>query len=263
MIHALPAAGGPVIPNFGGASSCVVQNGTFCTSWFTGHWGSTFQPALIQHIELTLIAVAIGFVIAFSLALVAHRYGRVAAPVTFIGSLLYTIPSLTAFEILVPIFGINRITVEIALVSYTLLVLFVNSLAGLSGVSPEIRDAASGLGYTSFQTVLHVDIPLALPTIFAGLRVATVTIVSLATVAAYILPEGLGNLILLAENRSGFKTELIGAGALAILLALAADFLLVGLQKLLSPPSLLWIKRHLRLGLDVRSVRGLAAEGMA
>jgi osmoprotectant transport system permease protein len=263
VIHTLPAAGGPVIPNFGGASTCVVQNGTFCTSWFTSHWGSTFQPALIQHIELTVIAVAIGFVIAFGLALVAHRFGKVASPVTFIGSLLYTIPSLTAFEILAPIFGINRVTVEIALVSYTLLVLFTNSLAGLSNVSPEIRDAAAGLGYTPLQTMLHVDIPLAVPYIFAGLRVAVVTIVSLATVAAYILPEGLGNLILLAENRSGFKTELIAAGALAILLALAFDFLLVGLQKLLSPPALLWIKRHLGFGFNVRTASGLTLEPTA
>lgn len=237
MIASPPVAGGggPVLPNFGGASACVVKNGDFCWSWVTQNWTSELQPRLFQHIELTVIAVAIGFVIAFSLALLAHRHGWVAAPVTLIGSLLYTIPSLTAFEILAPIFGINRITVEIALVSYTLLILFVNSLAGLSGVSPEVRDAAAGIGLTARQTILRVEIPLAMPTIFAGLRVATVTTVSLATVAAYILPQGLGILVFNAANDSGFKTEYVVAGVLAILLALAFDLVLVGSQKLLMP----------------------------
>jgi osmoprotectant transport system permease protein len=239
VIQLLSGGGGPVIPNFGGGtSSCIIKNGDFCWSWFTQNWSSRIQPRLVEHIELTVIAVAIGFVIAFSLALIAHRYGWVATPVTLVGSLLYTIPSLTAFEILAPIFGVNRITVEIALVSYTLLILFVNTLAGLSGVSPEVRDAAAGIGLTARQTLVRVEIPLALPTIFAGLRVATVTIVSLATVAAYILPQGLGFLVFDAAHNSGFKTEYVSAGLLAILLALAADFLLVGLQKLLTP----WVR---------------------
>ncbi len=236
MTVILPASGsGPVIPNFGGASRCVRTNGGFCWNWFTSHWGNTFEPALVQHIELTLIAVGIGFAIAFVLALAAHRARWLVPPVTFVTSLLYTIPSLAAFEILVPITGINRVTVEIALVSYTLLVLFTNTLAGLSGVSAEVRDAAAGIGLTPRQTLLRVELPLALPTIFAGLRVATVTIISLATVAAYILPQGLGKVIFDALHNGDFNTKFIAAGVLAIILALAADALLAGAQRILTP----------------------------
>lgn len=236
MTGGLPTSGsGPVIPNFGGASHCVRTNGGFCWNWFTSHWGNTFEPALVQHIELTLIAVAIGFAIAFVLALAAHRARWLVPPVTFVTSLLYTIPSLAAFEILVPLTGINRVTVEIALVSYTLLVLFTNTLAGLSGVSAEVRDAAAGIGLTPRQTLLRVELPLALPTIFAGLRVATVTIISLATVAAYILPQGLGKVIFDALHNGDFNTKFIAAGVLAIILALVADALLAGAQRLLTP----------------------------
>lgn len=231
----LVSGSGPVIPDFGGASRCVRTNGGFCWNWFTSHWGSTFQPALIQHIELTVIAVGIGFAIAFVLALAAHRAHWLVPPVTFVTSLLYTIPSLAAFEILVPLTGINRVTVEIALVSYTLLVLFTNTLAGLSGVSSEVRDAAVGIGLTARQTLVRVELPLALPTIFAGLRVATVTIISLATVAAYILPQGLGKIIFDALNNGDFNTSFIAAGVLAIALALIADGLLAGAQKVLTP----------------------------
>jgi osmoprotectant transport system permease protein len=234
-VGAVLAGGGPVIPNFGQTTSCVKQNKTFCMGWFTGHWGNTFQPALIQHIELTAIAVAIGFAIAFTLALVAHRHRWLAPPVTVVTSILYTIPSVAAFELLVPFTGLSRTTIEIPLVGYTLLVLFTNTLAGLSGVSAEVRDAATGIGLTPRQTLWRVELPLALPTIFAGLRVATVTIVSLATIAAFITPLGLGAPIFFAISTGLFNTEFIAAGALAILLALAADFLLVGAQHLLTP----------------------------
>ncbi len=235
MTLAVPTGGGPVIPDFGQPSSCVAHNGTFCASWFMQHWNSIFQPALIQHVELTAIAVALGFGISFVLAVAAHRARWLVPPVTFATSLLYTIPSLTAFEILVPITGLSRLTVEIPLVAYTLLVLFTNTLAGLSGVSAEVRDAATGIGLTARQTLLRVELPLALPTIFAGLRVAIVTTISLATIAAFITPLGLGQPIFDALSKGAFNTELIGAGVLAIFIALVADFLLVGAQRLLTP----------------------------
>lgn len=231
----LLAAAAPVIPNLGGTDSCVTQNGTFCWGWFKQHWGDTFEPALLDHIRLTVIAVAIGFAISFLLAIIAHRYRWVASPVTFLSSLLYTIPSLAAFEILVTITGINDVTVEIALVSYTLLILFTNTLAGLSGVSPEVTDAARGIGLQPGQLLLRVELPLALPTIIAGLRVAVVTIISLATIAAYIVPEGLGKPIFDALGSGNFNTKFIAAGVLCVALALVADALFAGLQRVLTP----------------------------
>ncbi len=231
---AVLAAGGPVIPNYGKPSACVAANGVFCSSWFTAHWSSIFQPALVQHIELCAIAVAIGFAISFFLAVVAHRNRWMVPPITFVTSLLYTIPSLTAFEILTPITGLSRLTIEIPLVAYTLLVLFTNTLAGLSGVSADVRDASTGIGLTARQTLWRVELPLALPTIFAGLRVAIVTTISLATIAAFITPLGLGAPIFDGLGKS-FNTETIGAGVLAILIALVADFLMVGAQRALTP----------------------------
>lgn len=235
VVAAAGSSGGPVIPNFGTTSGCVVDNKAFCWGWFTGHWNSIFEPALVQHIELTAIAVGIGFVIAFTLAVLAHRARWLAAPVTLLGSLLYTIPSLAAFEILVSITGINWYTVEIALVSYTLLILFTNTLAGLSAVSPEVLDAAHGIGLTPRQTLWRIELPLALPTIIAGLRVAVVTIISLATVAAYIVPAGLGKPIFDAISSGGFNTKFVAAGGLCIALALVADAVFAVLQRLLTP----------------------------
>lgn len=230
---------GPVIPVFH-SSSCAIKNGTFCWGWFKSHWSTEFEPALMQHIGMTLVAIGIGFAIAFTLAVAAHFAHILIKPVTFLGSLLYTIPSLAAFEVLVPITGINYFTVELALVSYTLLILFTNTLAGLSGVSPDVLDAARGMGLTRMETLVRVELPLALPTIVAGLRVATVTVISLATVAAFgLIPKGLGQPILSALNRNDFKTELIAGGVLCILLALLADALLAVAQRILTP----WTRR--------------------
>jgi osmoprotectant transport system permease protein len=228
---------GPAIPSFGKSSSCVTNNGTFCWDWFTENWSSKvdFQARLIEHVKLTVIAVAIGFAISFLLALLAHRARWMVPPVTFVASLLYTIPSLAAFQILVTVTGINDVTVEIALVSYTLLILFTNTLAGLSAVSPDVVDAARGTGLTDAQILLRVELPLAVPTIIAGLRVAVVTIISLATVAAFIVPEGLGKPIFDALNAGDFNTKFIGSGVLCILLALFADALFVAVQRVLTP----------------------------
>jgi osmoprotectant transport system permease protein len=233
----LLADGGPTIPSFGQTSGCVQRNDTFCWSWFTDNWSSKvdFQARLIEHVELTVIAVGVGFLIAFVLAVLAHRLRWMVGPVTFLGSLLYTIPSLAAFQILVTITGINDWTVEIALVSYTLLILFTNTLAGLSGVSADVVDAARGTGLTDTQILLRVELPLALPTIIAGLRVAVVTIISLATVAAFIVPEGLGKPIFDALSAGDFNTKFIASGVLCILLALFADALFVLVQRILTP----------------------------
>ena len=234
----LPAAVHPVIPIFGGGSSsfaCERANRLFCPNWVSRNWGTVLWPALRQHIVLTLIAVAIGFAISMALALVAYRRGWLERPVLIVTSILYTIPSLALFELLAPATGLTRATAEIALVSYTLLILFRNTLTGLREVPPEVRDAARGMGMGSTQSLLRVELPLAAPTIIAGLRIATVTVISLATVAALIDNEGLGGPILTAISNEVFKTELIVAGAMAVALALAADALLVLAQRLITP----------------------------
>jgi osmoprotectant transport system permease protein len=227
-------AGGPVIPSFGTGSSCVVQNHQFCARWFLDNFGSRFEPRLLEHIELTAIAVGVGMVIAFVAALVAHRLGWFETPFSLFAAFLYTIPSLAFFEIMVQITGINRFTAEIALVSYTLLILFRNTLAGLRGVPGDALEAAQAMGLTRRQTLTRIELPLALPPIMAGLRIATVTTISLATVAAYIGAGGLGQPIFDAIQ-TGFKTEFLAAGLLAIALALAADALLVVAQRVLAP----------------------------
>ncbi len=227
-----------MIPNFGGGSSsfaCERANRLFCPDWVSRNWGTVLWPALRQHIVLTLIAVAIGFAIAIALALVAYRQGWLERPVLIVTSILYTIPSLALFELLAPATGLTRATAEIALVSYTLLILFRNTLTGLREVPPEVRDAARGMGMGPTQSLLRVELPLAAPTIIAGLRIATVTVISLATVAALIDNEGLGVPILTAISNEVFKTELIVAGAMAVALALAADALLVLAQRLITP----------------------------
>jgi osmoprotectant transport system permease protein len=233
------AAATPVIPNFGGSSnSCVRQNKTFCWDWFSEHWGNTFQPALVDHLRLTVIAIGIGFGIALVAALLAYRFHWFEAPFSRFSLLLYTIPSLALFQFLVPITGLTDTSVEIALVSYTLLVLFTNILVGLRGVPDDVREAALGMGLSPRQTLLRVQLPLALPAIMAGLRVATVLVISLATVAAFIVDEGLGSPIFRALQND-FKTEFVAAGGLAVLLALVADALLVLAQRLLTP----WARR--------------------
>jgi osmoprotectant transport system permease protein len=234
----LVAAVHPVIPNFGGGSSsfaCERANRLFCPGWVSRNWDTVLWPALRQHIVLTLIAVAIGFAISMALALVAYRRGWLERPVLILTSILYTIPSLALFELLAPATGLTRATAEIALVSYTLLILFRNTLTGLREVPPEVRDAARGMGMGSTQSLLRVELPLAAPAIIAGLRIATVTVISLATVAALIDNEGLGVPILTAISNEVFKTELIVAGAMAVALALAADALLVLAQRVITP----------------------------
>lgn len=234
-------AAGPVIPDFGGGSqSCVRQNHSFCWGWVQDNWSGVLWPALRDHIVLTLIAVGIGFAIAFTLAVLASRRGWLEQPVGLTTQILYTIPSLALFQVLVAFTGITRLTAEIALVSYTLLILFRNTLAGLRGVPDEVRESAQGMGLTSRQILWRVELPLALPAIIAGLRIATVTVISLATIAAYIINQGLGAPIFSAIQEDLFKTELYAAGGLAIALALVADGVLVLGQRFATP----WARRR-------------------
>jgi osmoprotectant transport system permease protein len=235
-------AAGPVIPNFGQGSSCVTGDHAFCWDWVKEHWSDTLQPALVQHIELTLIAVAIGFAIAFPLALLAHRYRRLEHPFGIFSALLYTIPSIALFQFLIPFTGLSWTTVEIALVSYTLVILFPNFIAGLESAPAEVLEAARGMGLTRAQMLWRVELPLAVPQIVGGLRIAVVSTVAVATIAAFILPDGLGYPIFLAlKEPTPFKTEIYAAGLLAIALALVCDGILVLTRRLLAP----WATRGL------------------
>jgi osmoprotectant transport system permease protein len=225
---------GPVIPEFQRGSDCVRENGQFCASWVVDNFDRVFLPRLVEHIELTAIAVGIGFVIAFAAALTAYTFGRLETPIAIAAAFLYTIPSLAFFQLLVPITGLTVTSAEIALVSYTLLILFRNIITGLREVPEDAREAARAMGFTQRQLLWRVDLPLALPAIMAGIRIATVTIISLATVAAYIGVGGLGEPIFNAIQ-SGFKTQFVAAGILAVLLALVVDGLLVLAQRGLAP----------------------------
>ena len=228
------AQGGPVIPNFGRGDDCVRNNGKFCVNWFLDNFDNRFWPRVVEHVEMTLIAVGIGFVIAFTAALLVHRWRGGELWFANLASVFYTIPSIAFFQIMVPITGIGWLSIEIALVSYTLLILFRNTLTGLREVPAESREAAEGMGLTRRQTLLRVELPLATPAIIAGLRIATVTTISLATVAAFITPLGLGAPIFSAIQ-TGANTEFVGASLLAIALALVADALIVLLQRVTTP----------------------------
>jgi len=228
------APGEPVIPDFGEGSDCVVENRLFCPDWVADNWSGTLQPALVEHVKLTVIAVAIGFAISLAAALVTHRLRLAEKPFVAFSAIVYTIPSLALFQLLVPVTGLTVTTVEVALVGYTLLILYRNILEGLRGVPADVLEAARGMGLTRRQTLWRIELPLAVPAIMAGLRVAVVSTIALATVAALVIPQGLGYPIFLAL-REAFNTEIIAAGLLAIGLAFVADGLLVLAERALTP----------------------------
>jgi len=175
-------------------------------------------------------------VIAFLLALVGFRWRIFNAPIGAFSDFLYALPSIALFELLLPVTGITTTTILIPLVAYTLFVLYRNIVAGLDGVPAEVLESARGMGLTRRQTFFRVELPLAVPTIMGGVRVATVSTISIATVAAFLIHYGLGAPIFDALQQPDiFRTELVAAGALAVLLALAADGLLAVLQRALTP----------------------------
>lgn len=210
--------------------------------WIADHLGLIGQRTL-EHVWLTVLAVAIGFAISFALALVAWRYRRSFGPITAAAGILYTIPSLALFAALVPYTGISVLTAEIPLVSYTLLILVRNTVAGLDSVPADAREAAIGMGYTDWQRLWHVELPLAVPIIIAGLRVATVSTIGLVTVAALVGQGGLGALI--NEGLQAFFATKVYVGAgLSVALAVAADLAFVRLQSLATP----WARARSRAG---------------
>jgi osmoprotectant transport system permease protein len=201
--------------------------------WISSH-GHEIWSRFVQHVELTVIAVVIGLAISFPLAVFAHRHRAAYAPITWVTGLLYTIPSLALFVILLPITGLSTTTAEIGLVSYTLLILIRNIVIGLAGVPEDVKEAARGMGYTARQLLWRVELPLSLPAIVAGIRIATVSTIGLVTVAALIGRGGLGQFIL-EGLQTFFNTEILLGAVLSVALALVADAVLLGTQKALTP----------------------------
>ncbi|HEX2032319.1 MAG TPA: ABC transporter permease [Actinomycetota bacterium] len=209
-------------------------------------WGWVFEHLgligrqLAEHLVLTFVAVGIGLAISLPLGVLAYRRPRTYPPTTYVTGLLYTIPSLAALSLLVPFTGLSTLTAEIALVSYTLLILVRNIVAGLRGVPEDVKEAAAGMGYGRRQLLWRVELPLALPAIVAGVRIATVTTIGLVTVTALIGKGGLGRLML-GGFRNLFPEVMIPVAlALTVLLSLGFDGALLLMERLLSP----WTRRR-------------------
>jgi osmoprotectant transport system permease protein len=203
--------------------------------WIAGHLDSV-GLRIIQHLQLTIVPLILGILISLVLAVWAVRQPRTYGPVTAITGLLYTIPSLAAFAVLRPIFGLSLLTALVPLTTYTLLILFRSFTAGFTSVPAEILEAAEGMGYTRRERLLRVELPLAVPLMIAGIRLASVTTIGLATVAAVLGDTfgGLGQLI--TEGiQNFFPTKYLLGAALSVVLAFAADFLFVRFERLVTP----------------------------
>lgn len=202
-------------------------------TWIADHLDD-IRTRTIEHLTLTGIAVGVGFAIALALSLLALRYRRTFGPITWVTGVLYTIPSLALFALLVPLTGLTTLTAEIGLVSYTLLILVRNIVAGVRSVPPAVRDAAVAAGYRRWRMLLEVELPLAVPVIVAGLRIATVTTVGLVTVTALIGQGGYGYFISDGLRRF-FTTPLMVGAVLSVAMAVVLDVLLVLAERALTP----------------------------
>jgi osmoprotectant transport system permease protein len=208
-------------------------NKWYCTDYLKDRH-SDLTSALQQHLQITLWSIAVGVVIAFPLALVARRLPKVRGLILGTSTMIYTIPSLALFPILVPFTGISMKTVVIGLALYALTILVRSMLAGLVGVPDEVRESATGLGYGKTRLLFRIELPLALPVFMAGLRVATVSTVALVTVGTLVSYGGLGNLIR-DGVQNDFKAEILAASVLCVVLAVVLDTVIVGIQWLVTP----------------------------
>jgi osmoprotectant transport system permease protein len=216
---------------------CYIDN-----DWLCAPYWSDYRPELtdatVQHLWITVVSVVLGLVAAVPLAVLARRNATVESLVVGATTVIYTIPSLALFSLLLPLTGLSPTTVVIGLALYSLTILVRNVLTGLAGVPEEVREAARGVGYSDLRLLVRVELPLALPVIMAGLRVATVSTVALATIGAIVSYGGLGNLLLLAVGNQ-FKAQIAAASILCVALAVALDLVLVVVQRLLTP----WTRR--------------------
>ena len=215
------------------APSCLVDNEWVCAEYFRTR-SDILTDALVQHVWITVVSVLLGLALAFPLALLARRYRRLEGIIVGATTAIYTVPSLALFALLLPFTGLTPATVIIGLALYSLTILVRNIVEGLKAVPADVRESALGMGYGRVRLLLGVELPLALPTLLAGLRVAFVSTVALATVGSIVGYGGLGNLLLQAVD-SQFKAQVLASGALCVVLAVFFDVLLVGLQRLLTP----------------------------
>ena len=215
----------------------VAQTGDIDWSWVNDRWALVGEK-FVEHATLTVLAVGIGFLISFPVGVYAYRHRGVYTPVTLVTGMLYTIPSLAAFALLLPFTGLSLLTVLIPLVSYTLLILIRNTVAGFNSVPADTKEAALGMGFTSRELLWRVELPLALPVILTGVRIATVTIIGLVTVAALVGRGGLGYFILLGFDQ--FRGEALLTGSiLSVVFAVTMDALLVLAERAATP----WSRR--------------------
>jgi osmoprotectant transport system permease protein len=209
--------------------------------WFTWQYVQDNKDAILaalqQHVILTAQTIAIALLIAFPLALLAFRFKRLAGPVLGLTGVLYTIPSLALFAFIAPIngFGLTPRTVLVGLVIYALLILVRNILVGLDGVPDEVREAAQGMGYSRARMLWKVELPIAVPAVMAGVRVATVSTIALVTVGVIVGYGGLGALIIGGFQNNFYRAEILTGSVLTVALGLTADLLLAGVTRLLTP----------------------------
>lgn len=215
------------------AGSCLAANDWLCAEYLRSR-SEELTDATVQHIWITVASVLIGLAVALPLALLVRARPRFAGPVLGLTTLLYTIPSLAMFSLLLPFFGLSAALVVTGLVLYSLTILVRNILAGLQAVPAEAREAARGMGYGPVRLLWEVELPLALPALMAGVRIATVSTIALTTVGALVGKGGLGNLIDDGVQTT-FKAQVLTASVLCVLLAALADLLLLGAQRLLTP----------------------------
>jgi len=206
----------------------------FQPDWVLGHLGMLSQR-IGEHMLVTVIAVVAGFVISFGLALAVRRYPVLYGPILGVSGVLYAIPSIAFFVLFIPITGLSLLTAEIALVSYTLVILVRNIVTGLRGVPAEVIEAARGMGYTNGQRLWRVELPIALPIIVAGVRIATVTTIGLVTIATLIGMGGLGYLIVNIGIVRRFPTATITGIVIVVLISTIVDLGLQLVQRRLTP----------------------------
>ncbi|MDQ0792358.1 ABC transporter permease [Streptomyces sp. B1I3] len=216
---------------------CLACNEWVCGAYLTSR-REILWDATLQHLQLTAVSVLLGLLVALPLALAARHRRWATGPVLGLTTVLYTIPSLAMFSLLLPVYGLSAGLVIAGLVLYSLTLLVRNILAGLRAVPEETRQAARGMGYGPLRMLLAVELPLALPAAMAGLRIATVSAVSLVTIGAIVGFGGLGNLIHSGMN-TYFKAQVLTASVLCVIIAVAADLLLLAVQRLATP----WTRR--------------------
>jgi len=229
----------PVLAAAGSSGSCLTQNAWICPAYVETRWGPVLKDALLQHIGITVVSLLLGVLIALPLALLARRFDRLRPVTLGVATAIYTVPSLALFSLLLPLLGLGPATTVTGLVLYSLTILVRGLLSGLDAVDPEVVDAARGMGLGPTRLLWAVELPLALPAAFAGLRVAAVSTVALTTIGTIVSAGGLGD-VLVRGLRANFNAEVLTAAVMCVVLALVVDALLLLVQRSITP----WARRR-------------------